>query len=340
MMRKKVVMPMVFPGITLEEDIITGIGADFIQEMCYTPESILAIADDADAIFTAVVPFGKDLIGKLTRCRIIACIGTGYDVVDITSATEQGIIVTNVPDYCIDEVSDHAMALLLACVKKLVNVSTAVKAGKWTQFRQPSMPEILEPVYRLRGQVLGIIGLGNIGRALVPKAQAFGLEVVAYDPYIQPGSAKKLGVELVEFNSLLERADFVSLHATLTEQNKYMIGREELKRMKPTAYLLNVARGALIDENALAIAVEEGQIAGAGLDVWEQEPVPPNSPLLKLDNVIATPHSAQYSIEATAELWRKPLEEVARVLQGEWPREIAFVNPHVKEIFTAKWGTT
>ena len=338
-MAHKVALTVVFPGITLEEEIITSAGAELVKAMCFTPDDVLALAHDANAVLTGpIVPFQRDLIEKLTKCKLIASIGTGYDPIDIAAATENGICVTNVPDYCIDEVANHTMAMLLACNQKLAQLSNAVKDGKWDKVTQPTLPEISRPRFRLGGRTLGLIGFGNIARNLVPKAQAFGLKVIAYDPYVSATVAERLGVELVDLDRLLEVSDFVSVHAALTEENRHMIGLEQLKKMNPTAYFINVARGALVDEDALHTALSQGFIAGAGIDVMETEPIKPENPLLRLDNIIISPHSAQYSEEATAELWRKPLEEAARVLKGEWPRAIAFVNPQVKETFVSKWG--
>ncbi|MDY6912462.1 MAG: C-terminal binding protein [Chloroflexota bacterium] len=339
MMAKKAALTVFFPETILEEEIITSTGAKLEKSMCFSPDDVLALAHDADVVLTGpIVPFQRDLIEKLTKCRLIASIGVGYDPIDVAAATDNGICVTNVPDYCIEEVGDYTISLLLACSQKFVQLSNAVKAGKWDRLTQPALPEISRPRFRLSGQVLGLIGLGNIARDVVPKAQPLGLKVIAFDPYVPETIANGLGVEMLDLDHLLEVSDFVSVHAALTPENKYMMSIEQFKKMKPSAYFINVARGALVDEDALYNALSQGMIAGAGIDVMETEPVKSDNPLLKLDNIIITPHTAQYSEEATAELWRKPLEEAARVLNGEWPPDIAFVNPQVKEKFASKWG--
>jgi D-3-phosphoglycerate dehydrogenase len=201
-------------------------------------------------------------------------------------------------------------------------------------------PEIQRNIWprmsRLRGQTLGLIGFGRIPQALVPKAKGFGLRVIAYDPYVPPSVFEALGVERVGLDQLLAESDIVSLHSALTAETKHILSLEQLKKMKPTAYLINTARGALIDQRALYIALTEGYLAGAALDVTEPEPISANDPLLKLDNVIITAHSAHFSIPAYLELTRRPGEEVARVFKGEWP--IGLLNPQVKEKYNQRWG--
>lgn len=335
-MAYKVVMTAFIPGMPLEEEIVTGIGAELVKSLLFAEDQIIEGAQDADAIIAGATmqPFTKRVIEKLTRCRIIANIGIGYDMLDVEAATEHGICVANVPDYCLGEVSDHAMLLILALARKLLPCVAAVREGKWMASIQDR--QVLMPIHRLQGQTLGLVGLGRIGRALVPKAHSFGLRVIAYDPYVPQEVGRGLGVELVELDELLRESDFVSLHAHLTKENERMIGLEQFKKMKPSAYFINTARGQLVDEQGLKTALAEGYIAGAGLDVMDPEPPSPDDTLLRADNVIITGHSGQLSLESDAELWRRPLEEVARVLQREWP--VSLVNPEVKERFVAKWG--
>lgn len=336
-MAYKVVMTIFNPSVPLEEEIITRTGAELVKSICLNEDDIIKQAGNADAVIAGatIQPFTRRVIEKLTKCRIIANFGIGYDKLDVEAATEHGICVANVPDYCLGEVSDHTMLLILALARKLLPVVAAVKQGKW--FTSPEHRLTLMPMHRLQGQTLGLVGLGRIARALVPKAQSFGLRVIAYDPYIPKGVPQGLGVELIDLDKLLMESDFVSLHAHLNKENEHMIGLEQFRKMKRTACFINTARGQLVDEQGLRTALVEGYIAGAALDVMDPEPPSPDNPLLKMDNVIIiTGHSAQLSVESEAELWRRPLEEVASVLQRKWPT--ALVNPRVKEIFVVKWG--
>jgi len=336
-MAYKVLMTAFMPGMPLEEEIITDAGAELVKTLVFTEDEIIENARDADGIIagTTVQPFTRRVIENLTKCRIIANLGIGYDKLDLEAATDHGICATNVPDYCLGELSDTTMLLILALARKLMLTTAAVKEGKW--FTNLQDRQMLMPMYRIQGQTLGLIGLGRIARTLVPKAQSLGLKIIAYDPYIPQEVAKGLGVEPVDLEKLLKESDFVSIHAHLTKENERMIGLDQFKMMKPTAYLVNTARGQMVDQQALYTALTEGLIAGAGLDVMNPEPPNPDDPLLKLDNVIATGHSAQLSEDAEIEMWRRPLEEVASVLKGEWPR--AWLNPEVKEKFIAKWGS-
>ena len=331
----KVVMTAFMPGIPLEQEIITSTGAEFVKSLCFSEDELIQGAQDADAVIagTTMQPFTRKVIEKLAKCRIIANLGIGYDKLDVAAATEYGICVANVPDYCLDELSDHTILLILSLARKLLPTVAAVKEGKWMG---AELRQLLMPVYRLKGQTLGLVGLGRIARALVPKAQTLGLKVIAYDPYVPEEVARGLGVELKDLHRLLKESDFVSLHAHLTKENERMIGLEQFKKMKRTAYFINTARGQLVNEQALQTALTEGYIAGAGLDVLDLEPPTSDNPLLQMDNVIVTGHSAQLSIESETEFWRRPLEEVARVLRGRWP--VAFINPGVKEKFVSKWG--
>jgi D-3-phosphoglycerate dehydrogenase len=313
------------------------IGAQLVKKLCRSEDDLISIAHDADAIITGGEPYSRKVIEKLTKCRIISNIGIGYDGIDVEAATEHGIFITNVPDYCLEEMAEHTLALILACGRKLLRFNRAVREGKWDSRAPREIREkIRPPMFRLKGQTLGLIGLGRIPRTLVPKAKALGLRVIAYDPYVSKDAAAELGVEMVGFEQLLRESDFVSLHAALTKDNQHMMGLEQFKKMKRTAYLINTARGGLIDEQALNTALSEGIIAGAGLDVLDPEPPSRDNPLFKCDNVIITAHSANYSEESQAELLRRPEEEVFRVLRGEWP--CCPVNPQVKERFTARWG--
>lgn len=338
----KIVATFFIPNVDLGEEAAREIGAELVKRLCRTgaegdEDELIAATQDADAVITNIQPYTRRVIERLSKCRAISAIGIGYDWIDVQAATDHGICVVNVPDYCLEEVSAHTMALLLACSRKLVRVFDAVRAGKWNsavpvEIRQGIQP----PMFRLKRQTLGLVGFGNIARTLVPMAKGFGLRVIAYDPHVTASVGQQYGVELVGFDRLLEQSDFVSLHANLTTETRHMIGLKEFKRMKPTAYFINTARGALVDEGALYTALSEGYIAGAGLDVLDPEPPNPDNLLLKLNNVIITAHMAQYSDRAEQEVWRRPAEAAIQVLKREWPRGL--VNPQVKAKFVARWG--
>ena len=275
-------------------------------------DDILAVARDADAILVTYAKLPGELLRQLTRCKAIGRFGLGVDNIDVKTAAELGIVVTYVPDYCMHEVSDHAMALLLALARKVPLSNKLVQSGRW------EMPAVV-PLRRLAGQVLGLLGFGNIPRALAPKAAAFGLEIIAHDPYVAREVFAACGVEAVSFESLLARADFISMHAPLTPATRGLLGAAAFAQMKRGAMIVNTARGPLIDEAALLAALDSGALGGAALDVVVSEPLPKDSPLLGRDNLILTPHTAFYSVEALEELQTKCAADVARVLSGEPP---------------------
>ena len=287
-----------------------------------TAEAILEVARQADAVMVTYAKITGDMIRAFERCQSIGRFGIGVDNIDIDAATQAGIVVTYVPDYCVDEVSDHAMALLLALARKVTFGNRLVQAGRW------EMPAVV-PIHRLRGRTLGLVGFGKIPRLLAPKAQAFGMKVVAFDPFVLDQAVAGLDVELVDLDQLLARADFVSVHAPLTPETHHMFDGDAFARMKPEALLINTARGPLVDVQALAVALDAGQLAGAALDVLPEEPPPADLAVIDRDNVILTPHTAFYSEEALLDLQTKAAEDVARVLSGETPRYP--VNPEVLE---------
>jgi D-3-phosphoglycerate dehydrogenase / 2-oxoglutarate reductase len=322
---KVAVADSVFPNLDPAREVVSRIGADLQLAPESTPEAIMQIAKDADAILVTYAKITGDMIRQLTRCRIVSRFGIGVDNVDIEAATAKGIVVTKVPDYCIDEVSDHAMALLLAAARKIPMANAQVHGGTW------KMPNFV-PMHRLRGSVLGLVGFGRIPQLVVPKAKSFGLRVVAYDPYAPAEVFQKLGVESVGFEELLTISDFVSLHSPLTPETKGLMNADAFRKMKKTAYVVNTARGPVIDEAALAAALDAQEIAGAALDVMTQEP-PGSSPLFGRDNVIVTPHTSFYSEESLVELQTKAAEEVVAVLSGKTPRNP--VNPEALQKTTA-----
>jgi D-3-phosphoglycerate dehydrogenase len=273
---------------------------------------ILDVARDADGVLVTYAKLPGELLRKLQRCKVIGRFGLGVDNIDIKAAAAHNIVVTYVPDYCLREVSDHAMALVLALARKVPFSNSLVQQGRW------EMPAVV-PIRRLEGQILGLVGLGNIPRRVVPKAKAFGFKVIAHDPFIAAAVAQELGVELVSFERLLEISDFISVHAPLTSQTRGLFNADAFKRMKKGACVVNTARGPLVDEAALAAALDAGHLGGAALDVVAVEPLSKDSPLLGRPNVIVTPHTAFYSVEALEELQTKCATDVARVLSGEKP---------------------
>jgi len=315
------------------------IQVEFERTNCTTEDEIIAAAHDADAVIGVATfqPFSRRVIEGMPRCRLIMSIGIGFDKLDLAAASEHGVLAANIPDYCLEEMTDHAMALILASTRKITRLDRTVKGGGWKTEPDPDIQRSIWPTMsRLGGQTLGLIGLGRVPRTIVPKARGFGMKVIAYDPYVDASVFETLGVERVDFDQLLADSDIVSVHAPLTPDTRGMLGREQFQKMKPTAYLINTARGGLVDHEALYGALTAGRLAGAGLDVTDPEPINPDSPLLQLDNVIVTAHSAHFSIPAFMELINRPAHEIARVYRGEWP--VGLLNPEAKDRYVAKWG--
>jgi D-3-phosphoglycerate dehydrogenase / 2-oxoglutarate reductase len=300
-----------FPSLDPAKAALARVDPELRMAKSASADDILAVARDADAILVTYARLPGDLLRQLTRCKAIGRFGLGVDNIDIPAAAELGITVTYVPDYCMHEVSDHAMALLLALARKIPLSNKLVQAGRW------EMPAVV-PIHRLAGRALGLVGFGNIPRVLAPKAKAFGLRVVTHDPYASQ-QALAAGVESVSFDRLLEISDFVSIHAPLMPATRGLFNAEVFRKMKTGALLINTARGPLVDEDALVSALDSGRLGGAALDVVAVEPLPKDSRLIGRDNVILTPHTAFYSVEALNELQTKCAADVARVLSGEKP---------------------
>jgi D-3-phosphoglycerate dehydrogenase len=301
-----------FPSLDPVRAALATLDPDIRMSKSSTADDIIAVARDADAVIVCYAQITAAVIGALTRCKVIGRTGLGVDNIDVPAAAARGITVTYVPDYCLREVSDHAMALLLALARKVPFSNKLVQAGRW------EMPAVA-PLRRLEGQVLGLIGFGNIPRMLAPKAKAFGLKVITHDPYVAKDVLAAAGVEGVSFDDLLARADFVSVHAPLMPATRGLLNAGAFAKMKKGALIVNTARGPLIDEPALIAALDSGHLGGAALDVVATEPLPKDSPLLGRDNVILTPHTAFYSVEALEELQTKCASDVARVLAGDKP---------------------
>jgi D-3-phosphoglycerate dehydrogenase len=300
----------VFPSLDPAKAALAKLDPTFLMSKSANADDILAVAKDADAILVTYAKLTRDILTRLTKCKAIGRFGLGVDNIDLPAAKEKGIAINYVPDYCIREVSDHAIALLLALIRKIPLSNKLVQSGRW------EMPAVV-PIRRIEGTVLGLVGFGNIPRLVAPKAQAFGIKVIAFDPYAKPDVFKAANVTSVAFDTLLKTSDYISVHAPLLPATRGMINADAFAKMKTGAYLVNTARGPLIDEPALIAALDSGQLGGAGLDVVATEPLTKNSKLLGRDNVIISPHTGFYSIEALNELQTKCAADVARVLSGE-----------------------
>ncbi len=307
----------VFPNLDPARGVLSEAGIELRLSDESTPEAILRVAQDAEGVLVTYAKITADMIRQLRRCRIIARFGIGVDNVDIAAATAAGILVTRVPDYCIDEVSDHTLALLLALARKIPLANSRAHTGHW------KLSAVI-PIHRLRGEVLGLVGFGRIPQSVAPKAKSFGLRVVTYDPYVPASVTTSAGVESVGFDELVKVSDYISIHAPLVPETEQLFNSDVFRKFKPTAYLINTARGPIVDDNALIKALDDGHLAGAALDVLSAEP-PVDSMLFGRENVILTPHMSFYSVESLIELQTKAAEEVVRVLNGEMPRNP--VNP-------------
>jgi len=305
------------PSVEIERTILSKIEPELILETCITEEDVITVASDADGIINQYAPITRRVIESLKKCKVIARYGVGVDNIDVEAATEHKIIVANVPDYCIDEVSTNTMALILACARGITLLDRKIRDKKWDF-------TLAKPLFRTQGKTLGIFGLGRIGKMVAQKALGFDFKIIAYDPYVSKANSK---IEMVALKRLLSDSDFLSIHVPLTAETRHSFSENELRTMKKTSYLVNTSRGPIVDEKALYVALKEKWIAGAALDVMEKEPPDWEDPLLKLDNIIITPHISFYSEESYVELKTKVAESVRSVLKGELPR--AMVNPQV-----------
>jgi D-3-phosphoglycerate dehydrogenase len=295
--------------------------ADLVPFKGFDDSKFRKALSEADALILIDRPLGRDHINEMKKCRIILALEVGYDFIDVAAATERGIIVSNVPAYCRDQVALHALTLLLAANRRLKTLMDETARGGWDY-------SVCKPLFELGGGVLGVIGLGRIGRSLVSKAGALDLDIIAYDPYVADDIFEMYGVRrCYELEDLLTAADFISLHVPLTDETFHMIGEKEFENMKPTALIINTCRGKVVDEKALYNALRNNIIAGGGVDVLEKEPPHAGNPLLELGNLIVTPHVAWYSEDSIERLKNQGMDEVVRVLQGRRPRHI--VNPEV-----------
>jgi len=299
--------------VTIELPILEAGGAEVVAAEDIASAEAIANFGDAAALMVTIHVVDAAIMDQMPNCKIICRIGTGMDAIDIPAATERGIWVTNVPDYSIDEVSTHAIALLLAQVRNLFRHREMAQNGTWRYQTE-------RPIRRLAGQTLGVLGIGRIGSASAKKGLGLGLNVIAHDPYVSDERFAELGIRKVDFETLLSESDLLTLHVPLNDETRKIINAESLAKMKPTAFLANTARGDVVDIDALVVAVRNGVIAGAGIDVLPTEPPPPGHPVLHEEGIIVTPHIAWASNEAGHDVRERGSQEVVRVIQGGKPR--------------------
>jgi len=294
------------------------IGAELILAQIKEEEDLIRVCKDADGLLNQYALLTRKVLEKLPECKVIGRYGVGIDSVDLRAATDLGIIVANVPDYCVDEVADQALSMILALIRKTVFFDQKAKSNQW-DFRQG------RPIHRIKGKTLGLIGSGRIGLEVAKRISAFGVRVITFDPYLQKTPE---GIELMDFDTVLKESDFISIHCPLNESTRHLLGEKEFQKMQKKPLIINTSRGPIIDEVALIQALTKRQVSGAGLDVLEKEPPDPQNPLLKMENVIIAPHISFYSEESISELKWRTAENVSSVLLGKWPRSV--VNQEAK----------
>ena len=299
-------------SIEEEKEELGHIGAELILAQIRKEEDLIRVCKEADGLINQYAILNRNVLDHLTKCKVVARYGVGVDSIDLKAATDLGIIVANVPDYCIDEVASHAVAMLLTLIRKTVFFDRKVKSSQW-DFRQGP------PIHRIQGKTLGLIGCGKIGFEVAKRMSAFGVKVITFDPYLEKVSE---GIELEDFDTVLKESDFISIHCPLNDSTRHLIGDEALKKMEKKPMIINTSRGPIVDEKALIQALEQGLISGAGLDVLEKEPPDDQNSLLKMENVILSPHVGFYSEESINELKRRTAKNVADVLRGKRPASV------------------
>lgn len=322
---KVVITDHPFPSLKHSEDIFSKNGIELETLQTRDSQTIIERSKKADALIVGMARIDKKVIDSLEGCKIIVRLGVGFDNIDVNSATKRGILVSNIPDFCTEEVSDHTIALILLIGRKILEGQKAVREGKWG----PTAINF-ESFSRLKEQTLGLFGFGRIARLVSQKAIGLKMKCIAFDPYITKGQMEDCGVEKVEMKELLTRSDYLSLHSPLTKETENAFGIEEFRLMKRTAWIINTSRGKVIKEDDLVTAIDQKLIAGAALDVLAKEPPDKNHPLLNRENVIITPHMASWTWDSREELQIKGAEEVIRVLKGDKPR-----NPVNSEVLTS-----
>lgn len=305
-------------SIEEEKEVFAQIGAELILAQVREEKELIRVCKEADGLLNQYALLTRRVLEHLPKCKVIARYGVGVDSVDLNAATDLGMIVANVPDYCMDEVSNQTIAMILTLTRKTAFFDQKVKSGLW-DFR------LGIPIYRTRGKTLGLVGCGKIGFEVAKKISSFGVRVICFDPYLNKAPE---GIELTDLDILLNESDFISIHCPLNDSTRHLIGEREFKKMSKKPILINTSRGPIIDERALIEALKEGLVSGAGLDVMENEPPDPQNALLKMENVILSPHVGFYSEESIRELKRRTAENVSSVLTGKWPKSV--VNNEVR----------
>src|SRR6516162_43388 len=312
-----------FPNTEPEERVLRPAGITLEVLKSRDRATLKSALRRADAVINQFVTLDAEMIDGMPRCRVIVRYGVGYDGVDLSAATRAGICVANVPDYGTQEVALHTLVLILAVHRRLFQYDAALRQGRWMKG-----VEATPPIPRFKGLTLGIVGFGRIGRAVSVLAESLGLHRLTYDPYVSRSQAIEAGAILVDYSTLLHQSDIVTYHTPLTQETRHLLGASELQTMKRGVIVINTSRGPVVDTVALAKALQAGRLAGAGIDVFEQEPLAPDHPLRTAPNTVLTPHVAWYSEESMVAVKRRAAEEVVRVAQGEWPRSL--VNPEVR----------
>lgn len=326
-MAKVYVTDYEYASLDEEKEELAKYGIELIAKQCKTEDDVIRECKDADGLLDQYAPIGRKVIEALPNLKVVARYGVGFNTVDLSAATEHGVCVINVPDYCQDEVSNQAFALMIACMRKITVLNDQVQSGKWDY-------KVAKPIHRMMGQTLGLLGFGRIPKVLAKKAAAFGLNLVAYDPFLKQEDVKGYNVTLMSLEEVLKTSDIISLHMPLFKETEKIIDAKAFDLMKSTAIIINTSRGPLIDEEALYDAIKYGKIAGAGLDVTSIEPLPADSKLRGLKNVIITPHAAWYSEEAEKELKTKAAHGAGEIISGyDMP---TIVNPAVREKLSLK----
>ena len=313
------------PVCGLDEKLINNAGGALHYGRAGGLAERIALAQSAEVLIASTAPMTREFLRELPQLKGVVRLGIGVDSVDLQAATDLGIVVANVPEFCQEEVAEHALGLLLTVARKITLADRMTRQGKWVI----GVQEKMLPMRRLKGQTLGLVGFGRIGQRVAGMAKAFGLRIIASDPYVAVGTAEAAGVTLLPLAELLSRADILSLHVPLTPETHHLINSEAFALMKRGAILINTARGPVVDEVALERALAEGRLAGAGLDVLEIEPPRIPHPLLDFDNVVVTCHYASCSFEAYSDLHRAVSEQAAQILRGEFPKNL--VNTQVKD---------
>ncbi|MDD5093489.1 MAG: C-terminal binding protein [Dehalococcoidia bacterium] len=335
----KVAQCIDMPGVNFKGELLAPLGHTLVKGTWMTEDQIIENAKDCDAVMggTTIQPFSRRVLTALPKCRIVASAGVGYEKVDVDAATELGIVVCNVPDYGVDEVSGMAVTMIMALGRKLIQMNQAAKEKQLNTLRdQKGLMEVLYPVFRTNAETVGVIGCGRIGMTAALKCRGLGMRVIGYDPYVFPSVLKSRYIEPVSLDTLLKESDYVTVHCPHNSETEGMLGYNEFKKMKKTAYFINTARGRVVDEPALVKALQEKLIAGAGLDVTWDEPIKPDCPFIKMPNVYLTGHSAWYSTTAQEEMYGKPVTQVIQAFEGKFP--LYAVNPKVEDKWMAKWG--